>query len=385
MLGRVGGFAFGAAKLGAGILVTAVGVSQMADLNNQQYLAADTLTRSRAMGMSDEWKAKDFLAEQKRIGVPAEALFNATLDEAQVFLMEASTPGPIAYRPVVGPESTWRDLVVKLGGSERWKSGILIDPGAATHEMEPDGGNSALQIFKGRYMGWLKAQRGVISPENKLVTFSAGSLNTVAGTQNSSQGLLTELSTNPPLHYAGGAGAETGISQYMKSAWARQVNPGRSGYELALTASIGMSYFAKRSLGNIRTANVAHSWGCPSMVQKYAYALVVQEAAGHGGPPPIDEIVLVDPRFIATSTQARAFASQIHFLRSRGVKVQVIKDESWTAGFGAVTGASATRFIEQASGDNAWNAVGVDSVVKTASGHSIANHFKLITDFLSKS
>jgi hypothetical protein len=207
-------------------------------------------------------------------------------------------------------------------------------------------------------------------PQQALDTSHSHNLGVVLGIHSnvnksmlldSSTALTTEcqktLSHIPKFYFAGSVNAETGLYQYGQSALPEaHINKGRPHYTDGILSSIYFHYLAKVAFSGAgiaapKSIGISHSWGSPAFLQEYSYSL---SALIKRSEPdnillqlPHDALILVDPRF--PSSYGHLFAKKIEFIRSLGVKVFVVKDKSYTKGFGAINNLSGIEFHSRPS------------------------------------
>ncbi len=324
--------------------------------------------------------ADQFLEQQESFGVPARQITSdMTFDILQAMGACTGQQGPSSYGSQ--PIGAGADALLKLGVNTQGltKTGALSDPYGAEHLVTDSNSSDSLATYFGRVRTFLQQAKGRLQQGDTFVSYNAGSLNANHNTNDSSK-FIGDIASSTPGHVMGHTvKAETGIADYAKSWWGGRINSNRRGYDVALLAGVYTNLLVKMQNPGVRTVNINHSWGGPSTIQNYAYALAAFErSAGRNGIPrsiplPIDHVVCVDPRCITGPTQAKALAAQIAFLRSRGVKVDVVKDSAKTNGFGMVDGVSSLKYIEAGSAD-VFGGVEVDHVITTNVGHAIAWH-----------
>ncbi len=323
----------------------------------------------------------EFIEQQQSFGIPAQEIVSDMLiDMRGLAKVPLGVQGPSSFGS--SPISTMADVALKLGHNTQpqlTETGALTDAFGSEHLVRGENPTDALNIFFGRASTYLEQLRPKLFAGSRYVSFNAGSLNSydaTKGSTNTVRGVVDALSGYEMGHTVK---AETGIADYRKSWWAARINAGRRGYDKSLAAGLYMNLLIKMQNPEVITTNVSHSWGCPSTIQNYAFAMATFEAnAGQEGIPrslplPVDHLICVDPRCITGPTQAKALASQINYLRSRGVKVDIIKDTAKTTGFGLVDTFSSLNYVVEGT-TGVQDGVFVDGLISTNLGHSLTNH-----------
>jgi hypothetical protein len=329
----------------------------------------------------------DFISEQQGYGIPAREICSDMLrDMKRIASTTQGVEGPSSFGSK--PMSMKDDFLLKTGNTPSGykTAGAITGPFGAEHLFDGAGTDDSLRILFGRHGTFLSGLRGRLNPGDKFVTFHAGSLNSFHETGSSTNVIKNIVDGLDDAEMGSTVKAETGVTDYAYGWYANRLNSGRRGYDLSLVTGFAMNTILKMQYPDTITVNVNHSWGGPSTIQSYAFMMATYEAkAGvdlpKGLPRPIDELICVDPRSATGPTAAKALASQIRFLRSRGVKISVIKDSSKTNGFGLVNFASSLDYVVAGSGETG---VVVDELITKKVGHEIKLHYDEIQSLLAE-